>query len=770
MSIKTKLSAIIFGSVLLILGLNLMFNMYATRDNLRAESESNMEMVAKQIAVSVEQSRYSSNYVEHQIAQNLHMAAILAAGELPADIADVDNAELQRLSQKLGVTNISLLVKTEGDVKVARSSDPKEIGLSTKSWGFWYTAFLQLFEKRNVSIEQGQRMEHFWSGPFEYSSSNPEYIEKWGYYYDGKRNYLIDPYIRSTSISDYVRIMSPNEIVEQMKEANPRILEITGFNPNTFGTDTMEADGEDRVNSKLRNKPIKYGTYRYGNVTEDKAAIQNVIDYKEPYTMETTVRGEKVLKSFIPVTEPTLGTYVIAVVMNYNAISAVVKDQLLNNLSISLLLLAFFFLLSYVLAGFITRPIQAILAKVNDVARGNFEPPLNVRSRDELGQLSLRINAMTRNLMQHTSRLGQTLEENRAVKEHLESVINGTSDAIHTVDMEGRIISVNRAFEELYGWSAEEVIGQRPLLVPDSVRFQEDTRLEDLKRGEQLPPLETVRLKRDGTIVEVSISSSVIRDEEGHPQSVIHVSRDMTERNRMEELLRRSEKLTTVGQLAAGVAHEIRNPLTTLRGFLQLQQEKKVLVPLHVELMLSELERINLIVSEFLILAKPQAVHFQSKDVRYILSDVVSLLDSQAHLYGIEFVTDFSSVPGTVHCEENQLKQVFINIMKNAIEAMPSGGNITIQQSIEEPFVRIVISDQGQGIPEEMLPKLGEPFFTNKETGTGLGLMISQRIIQAHKGTMEIQSEVGRGTSVIIKLPAGDLLKQDKSEGTPPEA
>jgi signal transduction histidine kinase len=201
--------------------------------------------------------------------------------------------------------------------------------------------------------------------------------------------------------------------------------------------------------------------------------------------------------------------------------------------------------------------------------------------------------------------------------------------------------------------------------------------------------------------------------------------------------------------------------LTTLRGFLQLQQEKKVLVPLHIDLMLSELERINMIVSEFLILAKPQAVHFQLKDLRHIVGDVISLLDSQAHLFGIEFAAYFSDKPAMVHCEENQLKQVFINVIKNAIEAMPDGGTITLQQQQNDSVV-IVISDEGGGVPEDMLPKLGEPFFTNKESGTGLGLMVSQRIIQAHKGSLEIHSEYGRGAQVTIKLPvagAYDLLE-----------
>ncbi|KGE19900.1 sensor histidine kinase [Paenibacillus wynnii] len=763
MSIQTKLSGIIFGSVVLILALNQTLNLYATRDNLRQSSESNMEMVAMQIAVSVEQSRYSSNYVEYQIARNLRMAAVLISQKLDRDINNIGNAELKDLAAKLEISNISLLVKTEDDVVVAKSSDPKELGLSTKEWGYWYTAFLDLFEGRTVSVAQGQKMGNFWSGPFEYSSSNPEFIEKWGYYYDGRSNYIIDPYIRSTSVSDYVKIMSPNEIVEQTKGVNPGILEVTGFNPNTFGSVTMKPDGSDDVNIKLRNRPIKYGTYIYGNVERDRLAIADALNRGKPVTIDTVILGKRVLKSFIPVTQPDMGSYVISVVMDYSVISSVIKEQLLNNLSISLLLLVAFLLGSHVLAGFIIRPIQEILNKVNNVARGEFEPPLVVRSRDELGLLALRINAMTHNLMQHTNRLRQTLEENRAVKEHLESVINGTSDAIHTMDMDGRIISINRAFEELYGWSGAEVVGKAPYLIPAPALQQEEDRLNELKKGRAVPPLETARLKRGGSVVEVSVSTSVIRDEEGNPLSFIHVSRDMTERNRMEELLRRSEKLTTVGQLAAGVAHEIRNPLTTLRGFLQLQQEKKLLIPLHINLMLSELERINLIVSEFLILAKPQAVRFQQKDLRYILSDVISLLDSQAHLCGVQFESKLSEQPASVHCEENQLKQVFINIVKNAIEAMPVGGTILIEQYNDPDSVVIVITDEGEGISKEMLPKLGEPFFTNKETGTGLGLMISQRIIQAHKGSLEIKSEVGRGTEITIKIPSSGQAAPQES-------
>lgn len=292
---------------------------------------------------------------------------------------------------------------------------------------------------------------------------------------------------------------------------------------------------------------------------------------------------------------------------------------MISLVAISLVLLEIVIFGSYIVAGYFTKPIQAILGTVNDVSDGHFDRRLEVSSRDELGQLAGRINAMTRNLGTYTSQLKQMVDENQSVKEYLESVINQTADAIHTTDTYERVISVNKAFEQLYGWKAHEVVGRKFALVPPAKEEEEKERIRRLRAGERLPPVETVRLRKDGSTIEVSISTSLVRDENGEVTSMISVSRDVTERNRIEELLRRSEKLNTVGQLAAGVAHEIRNPLTTLRGFLQLQQQTHKANPDHIDLMLSELDRINLIVSEFLILAKPQAINFQERDVGIIM-------------------------------------------------------------------------------------------------------------------------------------------------------
>lgn len=758
LSIKTKLSMIMSCSVLVILVLNIALSYYTTEENLRQDSETKMVLTAKQIAIAVEQNQYSSDYVKRQIGNNLWLAAVMAAEELDPDINNITNEELVRLSQKVGVSHISLMEQTDDDIVVNRSSDPREIGLSTKSMTYWYQAFKQLFEKQQVTIPQGQKLEHFWSDGFEYSTSSPSDIDIWGYYHDGKRNYIINPFYNNTEVDDYVKISSPDEILNKIREVNPSILEITGINPLTFGSPNMSDDGRDSNFSKLNNRPIRFGTYQYGSTDEDHRAVVRAIRTGQNVSFVSETHEQKVLKSFIPIFTPNQSSYVISIVMDYKQISSMVSEQLVSHASISLVLLEIVIFGSYLLAGYITRPIQSILGKVNDVADGHFDFRLKVRRKDELGQLANRINAMIRNLGHYTSRLKQMYEENRAVKEHLESIINQTADAIHITDLEGKVLRVNRAFEQLYGFRSREVEGRNLKIIPPEAEEEMKRQHAQLVEGMSITSNETTWMKKDGTRVEVSVSTAPVRDEAGEITALISVSRDITSRNRMEELLRRSEKLTTVGQLAAGVAHEIRNPLTTLRGFLQLQQESNKLNHRHLDLMLSELDRINLIVGEFLILAKPQAVHFQNRDIRFILGDVISLLDSQAHLHGVEFVLRASSDSAMVHCEENQLKQVFINLLKNGMEAMPNGGNIHIKLKHDEQSkrVRIEIRDEGIGIPEEMMPKLGEPFFTNKESGTGLGLMVSQRIIQSHKGMMDIKSVMNKGTTVIIELPASE--------------
>lgn len=240
------------------------------------------------------------------------------------------------------------------------------------------------------------------------------------------------------------------------------------------------------------------------------------------------------------------------------------------------------------------------------------------------------------------------------------------------------------------------------------------------------------------------------------PGTHMTLFRDITEKREMEEQLRKSDTLNVVGELAAGIAHEIRNPMTALKGFIQLLEGSvKEDFSMYFNVITSELNRIESIITEFLILAKPQAIQYKRKDMAMILKETVDLLQPQALLDNVE-IDYMPGEPGQiVYGEPNQLKQVFINVLKNAIEVMPNGGTITVRTGCTpDGRIKISITDQGNGIPKDKLKKLGEPFYTTKERGTGLGLMVSYKIIEEHKGTVEVESEVGKGTTFSIFLPS----------------
>ncbi|MEC1956417.1 ATP-binding protein, partial [Bacillus anthracis] len=229
---------------------------------------------------------------------------------------------------------------------------------------------------------------------------------------------------------------------------------------------------------------------------------------------------------------------------------------------------------------------------------------------------------------------------------------------------------------------------------------------------------------------------------------------DITERKKTEELLNKSDTLAAIGQLAAGVAHEVRNPLTVIKGFIQLFQINKEDQEKYFDLMLSEIERIEAILQEFLSIAKTDEISTEKKNIYQIFKNVVSLINTKAIMTNIqvELYTDSKDI--IIECSENQLKQVFINILQNSIEAMPDGGRISIHiKEIGKDGIIISVIDKGIGIPEERIKRLGEPFYSTKEKGTGIGLMLSYKIIESHQGNISIMSEVGVGTTVTIYLP-----------------
>ncbi|QGQ95968.1 GHKL domain-containing protein [Paenibacillus psychroresistens] len=220
------------------------------------------------------------------------------------------------------------------------------------------------------------------------------------------------------------------------------------------------------------------------------------------------------------------------------------------------------------------------------------------------------------------------------------------------------------------------------------------------------------------------------------------------------------EKLAVLGQLAAGIAHEIRNPLTVIDGFMQimlkteLEQEKR---KSYLNLMHPEVKRINDLVSEFLMLAKPQPIKYERGSLYAVLKTTVEFMSSEASLHNVEIIFDSLNKEVWIEMDIKQMKQVFMNIIKNALEASQAGSHIQIQVIENSQHVQIIIIDHGQGISTEQLRKIFDPFYSQKDTGTGLGLTTSLNIVRNHQGDIEAFSDIGVKTSVIITLP---LMKQ----------
>ena len=327
---------------------------------------------------------------------------------------------------------------------------------------------------------------------------------------------------------------------------------------------------------------------------------------------------------------------------------------------------------------------------------------------------------------------------------------------VAVTDSKGKIIYVNEKFTEISQYREEELLGKNHSIINSGYHSREffqdlwNTILEGKTWNGEI-----CNQAKDGSLYWVSTTIVPFLNKKGKPYQFVSIRNDITERKQSEELLHRQDKLAAVGQLAAGVAHEIRNPLTSMRGyaeFLQMDETNHERLE-YFDIILDEIERVNTIVEEFMVLAKPQTVHLELKNIVLIVQDVLSLIEFEAKNKNVQVHFESHNQEILVNCDENRLKQVLLNFAKNGIEAMPSGGDLYVNALQQGGKVMIHIRDTGVGIPSEKLNKLGEPFFTTKEQGNGLGLMVSYKIIEGHKGKIEVESEVNKGSTFIIMLP-----------------
>jgi two-component system, NtrC family, sensor kinase len=365
-------------------------------------------------------------------------------------------------------------------------------------------------------------------------------------------------------------------------------------------------------------------------------------------------------------------------------------------------------------------------------------------------------------LMVEKVRLQKELIE---TKNFLESIVEKAGDAISVVDLEGRILYWNEGAEKIYGYMKEEVLGKKlsQFLCPrdEKLRAEEEKLMGTLtarvKRGEVIPNVEVKRQTKEGKEIITSMTISPLRDAEGRIVGASRICKDITHLKKAEERLVMAERLSSLGELTAGVAHELRNPLAGIKINTQVLSRKKDLPEMEKKLLSSTqegIEKIQKIVDGMLHFAKPKAAHFKEEEINEVLDKSLAILQTKLKKGNISSILEGAQGLPKLRIDIHQIQQVFINLMLNAIQAMEGGGTLSVRTFLEDrDGVAIEVRDTGIGIPKAHLKKVFDPFFTTKSEGTGLGLSISLKILENHGATIDVVSEAGKGSTFTIHFP-----------------
>jgi len=371
-------------------------------------------------------------------------------------------------------------------------------------------------------------------------------------------------------------------------------------------------------------------------------------------------------------------------------------------------------------------------------------------------------NRLRRQLIQRETEL-------RKANDFLNQSIQSSPNAIIATDMKGNIIIWNRAAEDTLGYKASDVIGKMNI---DKI-YPEGTakKVMQLMRSPEHGPIGKLRsypmiyVRQDGNVVEGNLSSAIIYDPDGTEVASVGIFVDLEERLNMERKLRQtqeqllqSEKLAAMGRLTSQIAHELNNPLYGIMNTLELlkteispqNKRRKIL-----EMALSETERLSEMLRKMLSFSKPDEEKRQPSDVNMILDEILLLHEKQLREHSISISVSLGENLGEVYASKNQLRQVFLNMISNARDAMPDGGTLTVVTGAVEDTIQVAISDTGSGIREENIDKIFDAFFTTKDSikGVGLGLSVCYGFIRDHGGDIRVTSQVDSGTTFTITLP-----------------
>jgi PAS domain S-box-containing protein len=409
----------------------------------------------------------------------------------------------------------------------------------------------------------------------------------------------------------------------------------------------------------------------------------------------------------------------------------------------------------------ITVPLKDLVNAAVEVSEGKYDIDLRVSTGDEVQDLAENFQQMAFRVKEGRAALEANLKEIRDLKHFSDLIILSITNGLMTLDEKGRIATFNRKAEEILAVKSDSVLGK----LPDEVwgRENEISRLamEGLVHGRTVSGRE-LHLTIDGAPLVVELTTSPIIEADGMAMGFLVLFDDLTEKKSLEEQVRRADRLAAMGTLAAGLAHEIKNPLTAVRAFVQMfpdKFEKEEFRNKFNRIVPKELDRVNELLENLLDLVRKPRLKINALKVYDAIDHVLESLEPEIDKRKVEISCLGREAEHEVLADESYLVRAVHNVVLNAIQAMPAGGTLTIETTSAvyvggKEMIEITVIDTGPGIPTDQVDDIFNPFFTSKEKGTGLGLAVTNKIIEDQGGGVRVQSERAQGTAFTISLPS----------------
>jgi len=443
------------------------------------------------------------------------------------------------------------------------------------------------------------------------------------------------------------------------------------------------------------------------------------------------------------------------------------KNQVITLAIVSVFVIV---IIVFVLAHGITQPILQLVQGANAIGKGILGHRIPIKTKDEVGILASEFNRMAEKLEESYAGLEQKIRERtaqfRESEEKYRESINLANDAIFTLDADSaQIVDSNKKAEELSGYSKYELSKKKIWEIVPEYDREKTKQLWMMINKTGSGMLDNIDCQHiDGRLTPTSVSASVI--EHGRKRTIQWICRDITERKRMELQLIQAERLAAVGELAAGVAHEVNNPLGGLQNFVKMMKKEPDNIPQNSEfldLMSEGLKRIEVIIKQLMAFSRPYSTHMSNHNLNEIVESSLRFVDHRIKEQSTRLEKILHSNLPEIYGDADNISQVIINIIVNALDSMPSGGSLIIETGYcdhQPSSIQVRITDSGAGIREEIISKIFNPFFTTKEMGSGLGLAISKRIVDDHNGNILVKSKIGEGTTFYVCLPVRKVAIQ----------